>query len=906
VRQPLDTPATNNSASLLTCIGEHYTVVREIGRGGMATVYLCTDARDGSRVAVKVLRQEIGSQVVIERFLREISFASGLDHPRIPKVLESGVVNGLPYYGMTYVEGEMLRDRLDRERQLPVGDAISITCALIGPTTYAHERGIIHRDIKPENIILAEDGVYVLDFGIARAIVESGADRLTSTGVGVGTPAYMSPEQALGDHTLDARSDVYAIGCVLYEMIAGIPPFVGATSQAIISRRFLASAPPLREVRENVPDWLESTVAKALARAPADRFQSAAALRNALEAPPAGISTGTPRLIRRWSHRSKLIGYAFGAVLLVAVSTAFWSLRRDHVANGQRALQSWDFQKANAELSHAIQSTPTSAVAKLWIAQLKMLNGEAASVWKADITAALDKRDELSPRDRDRALALSAFAKNDFTDACRRFDDLSQAQRQVGQKDIATALSLADCERMDPLVVPSSASPSGFRFEGSYARADSIYTDLINSSSSNVDVFRQVVPRMEKVLAVGKNSLRSGSAVGPPRLAFFGVPIIDADTLGYRPYPVNASGAPWLSRDSDLTTAALLRNRVRLKGIALAWTNAAPIDPEAHETFSRILEASGELDGSLHSAVSEMGIARKLSRSMPDGNAEYLKQVELGNAEIRLYLRLGQFDRAALLSDSILGFVRPRSLSEDQQDRLADLLTNTAALRGRVFEVISLGERFASRFSYRTFDGQVRVLPEPVGRELIALYGYAAFGISDSISVALKRLDTQMTALIPPAELSATRLAILTRPLIMAAPSVGPTAVQLLNGSSEPTVRAIQSFAAHDLATTRALLDSLQKIQESVVPGEITTDVVLTQSWLLLQVGDTARATRELDNALNGLSAAVPRVMTDSNLAACLVRLMLLRGSIDKSRDDVNGARWRKAVNDLWVVPSGL
>ncbi|MGK2961854.1 MAG: serine/threonine-protein kinase, partial [Gemmatimonadaceae bacterium] len=235
-----------------TIIAERYTVERELGRGGMATVYLCTDSMTRDRVAVKVLREELGSAVIVERFLREIAFASELDHPRIPKVLDSGVIGTLPFYVMTYVEGESLRERLDRVKQLPVEEAVRITNAVIEPMTYAHRLGIVHRDIKPGNILVGEESVYVLDFGIARAIIASAEDRLTSTGVAIGTPAYMSPEQALADGDLDARSDIYSLACVTYEMIAGIPPFVGATPQAVMARRFASPPPPLRETREGV------------------------------------------------------------------------------------------------------------------------------------------------------------------------------------------------------------------------------------------------------------------------------------------------------------------------------------------------------------------------------------------------------------------------------------------------------------------------------------------------------------------------------------------------------------------------------------------------------------------------------------------------------------------------------
>lgn len=258
-----------------------YSIEREIGRGGMATVYLCHDAKSGARVALKILRAEVGSAVVLDRFLREIDFTSKLDHPHIPRVLGSGVAAGLPYYVMTFIEGESLRAGLDRERQMPIAEAVRITRGALEPTAYAHARGIIHRDLKPANILLSTSGVYVLDFGVARAIMAS-ADSLTSTGVAVGTPSYMSPEQALAERNLDARSDIYSLGCVLYEMIAGDPPFVGATAQSIMSRRFTAPPPALHCVRDEVPATVEAVVMKALARSPAKRWQTAEEFSEAL------------------------------------------------------------------------------------------------------------------------------------------------------------------------------------------------------------------------------------------------------------------------------------------------------------------------------------------------------------------------------------------------------------------------------------------------------------------------------------------------------------------------------------------------------------------------------------------------------------------------------------------------
>ncbi len=272
----------------------HYRIERELGRGGMATVFLCTDTRENIEVALKLLRPEIANAVTTERFLREIQIVSELVHPRIPEVLEAGMHGKLPFYAMTYVKGESLRDRLKRDGQLPIADATRIAAEVLEPMTYAHARGILHRDIKPENILLSETGVAVLDFGIARAIVRSAGERLTATGVAVGTPAYMSPEQALADRDLDARSDIYSLGCVLYEMLAGAPPFTGKTPQILMARRFSAAARPLREIRRDIPVQIEAAVAKALARAPEDRWPSAAEFSAGLRAATVEAPSASP------------------------------------------------------------------------------------------------------------------------------------------------------------------------------------------------------------------------------------------------------------------------------------------------------------------------------------------------------------------------------------------------------------------------------------------------------------------------------------------------------------------------------------------------------------------------------------------------------------------------------------
>ena len=269
---------------LQAALPERYNIERELGHGGMANVYLAKDLKHPRSVALKVLKPELASSLGTDRFLREIEIAAGLTHPHILPLYDSGEAGGLLYYVMPHV-GESLRDRLIRERQIPLEDALRITGEVAGALDYAHSRDVVHRDIKPENILFQAGHAVVSDFGIARAITVAAEGRMTGTGIAVGTPGYMSPEQAEGIDELDGRSDLYSLGCVLYEMLAGDPPFTGWSAQAILARQLVDPVPRLRTVRDTVPEWLEQAVLRLLAKAPADRFATAAEFVAALDKP---------------------------------------------------------------------------------------------------------------------------------------------------------------------------------------------------------------------------------------------------------------------------------------------------------------------------------------------------------------------------------------------------------------------------------------------------------------------------------------------------------------------------------------------------------------------------------------------------------------------------------------------
>ncbi|MGH7534569.1 MAG: serine/threonine-protein kinase, partial [Gemmatimonadales bacterium] len=278
-------------SKLRTALAGRYRIERELGMGGMAVVFLALDERHGRHVAVKVLRPELTPVLGPERFLREIAIAARLTHPHILPVHDSGESAGFLYYVMPYVEGEALRGRLARERLLPVEESLRIAREVADALAYAHGQGIVHRDIKPENILLEAGHAVVSDFGVARAVGVASGDRLTSAGVALGTPMYMSPEQAAGDAMVDGRTDLYALGCVLYEMLAGQPPFTGPTVESVVHQHLAAPPPPVTAIRPSVPASVSAALTRALAKEPADRFATAsefaAALGVAAEPPPA-------------------------------------------------------------------------------------------------------------------------------------------------------------------------------------------------------------------------------------------------------------------------------------------------------------------------------------------------------------------------------------------------------------------------------------------------------------------------------------------------------------------------------------------------------------------------------------------------------------------------------------------
>src|SRR5687768_16878590 len=322
---------------LAAALSERYRIEREIGQGGMATVYLAEDLKHKRKVALKVLKPELAAVLGAERFVQEITTTAALQHPHILPLFDSGTADGFLYYVMPYVEGETLRAKLDRETQLGIDEAVKIAREVADALDYAHRHGVIHRDIKPENILPHDGRPIVADFGIALAVSAAAGGRMTETGLSLGTPHYMSPEQATAEKDLTNRSDIYSLGSVLYEMLTGNPPHTGASAQQIIMKIVTAEAAPVTKLRRSVPANVAAAVAKSLEKIPADRFESAKAFADALVNPTyttlrAAAADAVVSRGRRWSRDPRSIATA--SIAAVAGLALLWALTRPTPASG--------------------------------------------------------------------------------------------------------------------------------------------------------------------------------------------------------------------------------------------------------------------------------------------------------------------------------------------------------------------------------------------------------------------------------------------------------------------------------------------------------------------------------------------------------------------------------------------
>jgi serine/threonine protein kinase len=436
-----------------------YAIERELGSGGMATVYLAHDRKHDRKVAIKILHAELAAVLGAERFLQEIRVTANLQHPHILGLIDSGIVadgelQGRPYYVMPFIRGESLRERLNKEQQLPVSDSVRIATEVASALDYAHRQGVVHRDIKPENILLHDGSAIVADFGIALAVTQAGGARMTQTGLSLGTPSYMSPEQAMGERTITARSDIYSLGAVTYEMLSGEPPFTGPTAQAIVARVMTEEPRSLTAQRRSVPPRVDAAVARALEKVPADRFASAHEFSEALN-----NATLVPHVASRSSRtdpRLRRTVYGLVATSLILAIAALWGWTRPRptarVARYNLLLDSAEAMAAGGDFSGRIALSPDGS-------HLAYVGGPDRTIWI---------------RARDQLHAMAVPGSDGGSTPFFSPDGRSVGFFRAGWVQFVSINGGPPTAITDTLVGPSGAS---------WARDGSIYLDALGAAS---------------------------------------------------------------------------------------------------------------------------------------------------------------------------------------------------------------------------------------------------------------------------------------------------------------------------------------------------------------------------------------------------------------------------------------
>jgi tRNA A-37 threonylcarbamoyl transferase component Bud32/tetratricopeptide (TPR) repeat protein len=866
---------TEPSAPFREALAGRYAIERELGAGGMAVVYLAHDAKHDRRVAIKVLRPEIGAGLGAERFIREIRVVAQLQHPHILPLFDSGEAGGFLYYVAPYVEGESLRERLLHQRRLAVAEAVAITRQVAGALAYAHARGIVHRDIKPENILMEGSEAIVADFGIALAVSAAGAERTTAAGLALGTPNYISPEQAEGSAVVDGRADIYSLGCVLFEMLAGEPPFNSPTPQSVLARHLRDVPPPVTTLRHAVPRVVEGAVARALAKSPADRFATAGEFAAALETPPswAARASGSRR-------RAAVVGLAALAVVAAGVVIGRRILPGSPFAQGQRALARWDLTGAEAAFRRAAAAAPQSAGAQLWLAQTENLAGEPVDAWRVSARSAVVHARTLS-NDRDSALAygLLALAEGRFPDACARYREILRRD----SLDVIAWFGLGECQRRDPGVVRDARSPTGWRFRASYQGAVAAYRRTLDLAPALYGAFGAAAyGRLSHVVLAERVSVRPGEAVRPDTGSFLGFPALDHDTLVLVPYRLGRA----FPQPPASNAAAVARGAELLHGLVARWIEAFPRSAAAHAALANTLELEGALIDSAGSRPTALEETRTAMRLASDAAA----RLDLAMGEVRLRLKVGQFDAAGRVADSLLSAIVAPSPTEARQ------LACAAALLGRADQTADLLERTAADTSF----GLV-TLALPVKRAALRLEGYVALGAPlDSVRRLERRVDSLLTSWVEPGRRPAVRrtLAQQLAPL----PSLGAAWDTTWVGWPGYFLFDVPlQLARGDTARVRVRLDAVRRIQAGMSPGDLLPVPVYPEARLLLAVRDTAAAEWLLDLMLNNLASAGTSLIGEPMFAGALTLAMALRAEVaERRREPETARRWAAATRDLW------
>ena len=901
---------------------DRYEIVRELGRGASAVVYLVRDQLHDREVALKVLSSDYASALGSARFLREIRLASRLQHPYIVPVLDSGEWEGWLYYVMPVIEGHPLRVRMTRERQLPVEDAVRYTMEIADALQHAHERGVLHRDVKPENILISGQHACLADFGIARAITPATDDKITTTGVILGTPAYMSPEQASSDGAIDGRSDQYALGCVLFEMLAGVPPFVGPTEQSVIMQRFQHAAPRVSRYRPTAGSALEAAVSRALHVTPADRFPSVSAFARELRpqaetvlvenqrdggSPPgAGLSRrrvlqGSAVLlagivaITAWTKltdgsdvetRKSLTRMMADVDSTTGRGGAVWYNRaRGHFAAGR-------LDSAEVAFARAATVDPSLALASLWQAQLLQwrVDGRDGNDWSVPARRAMRGRDRLSVRDAHHALALVALAEQRYPDACREYSKVVA----IDSQSFVGWFGLGECRRLDRVVVGDTMSPSGWRFRSELSDAIGAYTEALASTPGS-----QVAPILQRALQVffsEPSLVRQGHAESARSRLFFAYPALVGDTVAFVPFPSHQMAA--------LDSATAPRNRgsalQRIRELALAfvrrWDQQMPSNFEALAALSLALESRGDVtdeDPRTPDALSTIHDARRRSTSSRHS-------LLLQAAEVRLLVKSHRFAEAGRLADSAL------TSAEPLRDSSALVLASLATLQGNEERtVVHLRAVLTGDDGGR---GELGVaVPTSLADRLSRLIAAVETGMCARTRLDSLEHDVEslITTLEEPSQRVSATAGLLDDVRIRAAVCTGGASASRILDEGNPYARLVKAAARQDSRSVRALLAQFDAYREGWSQSHLSWDTVALECWALVQTGAVAEAAARLDSTLVGLPFSSNWLTTKVRIAGGFRRVLKLRRDLAIAMGDTATARrWDSALKGLAGVAS--
>ncbi len=895
-----------------------YEIQRELGHGASAVVYLVHDQQHDRDVALKVLSPDYASALGPARFLREIRLVSRLQHPYIVPVLDSGESSGRLYFVMPLVEGQPLRTRMSREGQLPVADAVRYATEIADALQHAHDHGVLHRDVKPENILLSGQHACLADFGIARALTPATGDEITTTGVILGTPAYMSPEQATSEANIDGRSDQYALACVLFEMLAGVPPFVGPNEQSIISQRFHHVAPRVSQYRPAIGRMLDDTVARALHMQPADRYASlgafAEALRRAMETPSmeggravAEASDAQPVNRRRWTTGALMLvaavtvafaawkslqdnGEALAAVNVTALmaepspsanDAAVEAYRRARLQFASGALDS-----AEASFERAAALDPALALASLWHAQLIQWRGEPISVadWTLPARRAVGKQDNLSVRDAQHARALLALGESRFPDACREFGGVVSADPE----SFAGWFGLGECRRMDRAVVPDTRSASGWRFRAELNAAIAAYTEALTWAPGE-----QTAPILRRALEVFYRSpgqVRTGRAIPPDSGFFLAYPALEGDTVAFVPYhelqftALDRKTAPRSRGDG------LQRGREMELAFVRRWQQQMPRSVDALAALSLSLESIGLLTDNDDRTADALTVIRDARQR----NSDRRTRVLLDAAEVRLLIKLARFADAGRLADSVLA-------AEVVADRAAGTLAALGALQGREHETtLHLGAFLStSQGRQSEFSGAVSAA---IAARIVPLVAAVETGRCETRHLdSLERSVQEFAASNEePAASGGITASLLDDIRVRAAICTNGATAARIKSVKNPHGELAKAAANGDRRTVLAVLSRIDALRQGVSRSSLSWDSVALECWALASIGATTHAAARLDSSLAGLPYSSSRLTSNIRLAAGFRRALELRSSLASSLGDTTiSQRWRAAVNDL-------